>query len=218
MTSQPPPNGWNCVGFWTSVIANPLAIAVEKSIRGRGRPGAALAITASDRLRENTQRNVVGAERCAALRLAALPRGLQRAIMGRVDFSHVLSVVARRRRIGALAQVVAAAVLVGDAAELPAAEIDQDPALAVDRAAVALFLALETALACAGRRRPPESGKSKLSFEYPDGPVTPRPERLPEPRRAKAKRRSTPRPKPSGSRGNDTSARGSVPKVPLVKV
>ena len=63
-----------------------------------------------------------------------------------------------------------------------------------------------------------ESGKSKLSFEYPDGPVTPRPERLPEPRRAKAKRRSTPRPKPSGSRGNDTSARGSVPKVPLFKV
>jgi len=29
-----------------------------------------------------------------------------------------------------------------------------------------------------------EDGKSKLSFEYPDGPVTPRPEKLPEPRRA----------------------------------
>jgi hypothetical protein len=57
-------------------------------------------------------------------RLAALPRGLQRAIMRRVNFSHVLRVVARRRRIGALAQVVAAAVLVGDAAELPAADID----------------------------------------------------------------------------------------------
>jgi hypothetical protein len=63
-----------------------------------------------------------------------------------------------------------------------------------------------------------ESGKSKLSFEYPDGPVTPRPEKLPEPRRAK-KRRSTPRRKPSGPRGNDTPPRrGSVPKVPLVKV
>jgi ATP-dependent Clp protease ATP-binding subunit ClpA len=63
-----------------------------------------------------------------------------------------------------------------------------------------------------------ETGKSKLSFEYPDGPVTPRPEKLPGPRRAK-KRRSTPRRKPSGPRGNDTPPRrGSVPKVPLVKV
>ena len=35
---------------------------------------------------------------------------------------------------------------------------------------------------------------AKLGFDYPDGPVTPRPEKLPEPRR------------------------GSVPKVPLVKV
>ena len=31
-----------------------------------------------------------------------------------------------------------------------------------------------------------ESGNSKLSFDYPDGPVTPRAEKLPEPRRAKA--------------------------------
>ena len=64
-----------------------------------------------------------------------------------------------------------------------------------------------------------ETGKSSLGFEYPDGPVTPRPEKLPEPCRAKAKRRSTPRRKPSGPRGNDTPLRrGSVPKVPLVKV
>jgi hypothetical protein len=39
--------------------------------------------------------------------------------MGRVNFSHVLSVVARRRRIGALAQVVAAAVLVGESSPRP---------------------------------------------------------------------------------------------------
>jgi ATP-dependent Clp protease ATP-binding subunit ClpA len=63
-----------------------------------------------------------------------------------------------------------------------------------------------------------EAGKSKLNFEYPDGPVTPRPEKLPEPRRAK-KRRSSPKRKPPGPRGNDTPPRrGSVPKVPLVKV
>jgi ATP-dependent Clp protease ATP-binding subunit ClpA len=64
-----------------------------------------------------------------------------------------------------------------------------------------------------------EAGNSKLGFEYLDGPVKPRPEKLPEPRRAKAKRRSSPRRKPTGSGGNDTPPRrGTVPKVPLVKV
>src|SRR5947208_11460813 len=64
-----------------------------------------------------------------------------------------------------------------------------------------------------------EDGNSKLSFEYPDGPVTPRQEKLAELRRVKAKRRSTPRRKPSGPRRNDTPPRGSsVPNVPLVKV
>ena len=64
-----------------------------------------------------------------------------------------------------------------------------------------------------------EAGNSKLSFDYPDGPVKPRREKLPEPRRAKAKRRSTPRRKPSGPRRNDTPPHGSsVPNVPLVKV
>jgi len=49
--------------------------------------------------------------------------------------------------------------------------------------------------------------------------VTPRQEKLGEPRRVKAKRRSTPRRKPSGPRRNDTPPRGSsVPNVPLVKV
>ena len=62
-----------------------------------------------------------------------------------------------------------------------------------------------------------EAGNSKLGFEYPEGPIMPRPEKLPEPRRAK-KRRSSPRRKPPGSGGNPPPRRGSVPKVPLVKV
>ena len=63
-----------------------------------------------------------------------------------------------------------------------------------------------------------EAGKNKLGFEYPEGPVKPRPEKLPEPRRAK-KRRSSSRRKPPGSGpgGNSPPRRGSVPKVPLVK-
>ncbi len=65
-----------------------------------------------------------------------------------------------------------------------------------------------------------ETGNSKLIFEYPDGPVKPRPEKLPEPRRAKAKRRSSPRRKPPGGPprgGDEPPRRGTVPKVPLVK-
>jgi ATP-dependent Clp protease ATP-binding subunit ClpA len=60
-----------------------------------------------------------------------------------------------------------------------------------------------------------ESGADKLGFEYLDGPVTPKPEKIPE---AKPKRR--PRRKPSGPRGDGgpPPPRGSVPKVPLVKV
>jgi ATP-dependent Clp protease ATP-binding subunit ClpA len=59
-----------------------------------------------------------------------------------------------------------------------------------------------------------EAGFEKLSFEYLEGPVTPKPEKIPE---AKRKRRS-PRRKPSGPKGGGPSPRGSVPKVPLVKV
>src|SRR5436309_399175 len=59
-----------------------------------------------------------------------------------------------------------------------------------------------------------EAGAEKLGFEYLDGPVTPKPEKIPE---AKRKRRS-PRRKPSGPKGGGPSPRGSVPKVPLVKV
>jgi ATP-dependent Clp protease ATP-binding subunit ClpA len=64
-----------------------------------------------------------------------------------------------------------------------------------------------------------EAGTDKLGFEYLDGPVTPKPEKIPQ--RAKTKRRSASarRSKPPGSRGDDTPPpRGSVPKVPLVKV
>jgi ATP-dependent Clp protease ATP-binding subunit ClpA len=66
-----------------------------------------------------------------------------------------------------------------------------------------------------------EAGNAKLGFEYPDGPIKPRPEKLPEPRAAK-KRRASPRRKPPGSGGGNNPppgpGRGSVPKVPLVKV
>jgi ATP-dependent Clp protease ATP-binding subunit ClpA len=63
-----------------------------------------------------------------------------------------------------------------------------------------------------------EAGAEKLGFEYLDGPVTPKPEKIPE-RGGKPKRRG-PRRKTSGPRGDDgpSSPRGSVPKVPLVKV
>jgi hypothetical protein len=48
--------------------------------------------------------------------------------------------------------------------------------------------------------------------------VTPKPEKIPA--RSKPKRRSGPRRKPSGpgGSGGPPSPRGSVPKVPLVKV
>jgi ATP-dependent Clp protease ATP-binding subunit ClpA len=55
-----------------------------------------------------------------------------------------------------------------------------------------------------------EEGRDKLGFEYLDGPITPKPEKLPAVR-PKAKRRS-PRPKPKGE-----GKRSSVPKVPLIK-
>ena len=64
-----------------------------------------------------------------------------------------------------------------------------------------------------------DAGNSKLGFDYPDGPVKPRQEKLPEPGRAKPKRRFSRR-KPPGPRGGDDTPprRGTVPKVPLVKV
>ncbi len=63
-----------------------------------------------------------------------------------------------------------------------------------------------------------EVGNSNLGFEYPDGPVTPRAEKLPEPRRAKKRRASPRRKPPSGGSGDDKPPRGGpTPKVPLVK-
>jgi ATP-dependent Clp protease ATP-binding subunit ClpA len=62
-----------------------------------------------------------------------------------------------------------------------------------------------------------ELDADKLAFEYLDGPVTPKPEKIPE---VKPKRRS-PRRKPSGPKGDggpSSPPRGSVHKVPLVQV
>ncbi len=64
-----------------------------------------------------------------------------------------------------------------------------------------------------------------LGFEYLDGPVTPRPEKIPQRLGAKPKRRSPGSPRRSkppgpkgGGGGDEPPRRGSVPKVPLVKV
>jgi len=61
-----------------------------------------------------------------------------------------------------------------------------------------------------------EAGREKLGFEYLDGPVKPKPEKLPEPRKPRRRsglRKNRP---PKGDGGGDPP-RGSVPKVPLVK-
>jgi ATP-dependent Clp protease ATP-binding subunit ClpA len=67
-----------------------------------------------------------------------------------------------------------------------------------------------------------EDGQDKIGFSYPDGPITPKPEKLPVPRRNKPRRRvsSSRKPRTSGPKGgnDDFPPRGSVPKVPLVKV
>jgi ATP-dependent Clp protease ATP-binding subunit ClpA len=60
-----------------------------------------------------------------------------------------------------------------------------------------------------------DAGRAKPSFEYLDGPVTPKPEKLPDPRLMKAKKRASPRrPKPPGPKGDGNAPR-TVPKVPL---
>ena len=61
-----------------------------------------------------------------------------------------------------------------------------------------------------------EDGREKLGFEYLDGPVTPKPEKIPV-KRPRSRRTAPRKPKPSGPKGGG-SGRGSVPKVPLVKV
>ncbi|MGE0565473.1 MAG: ATP-dependent Clp protease ATP-binding subunit ClpA [Pseudolabrys sp.] len=61
-----------------------------------------------------------------------------------------------------------------------------------------------------------DNGRDKLGFEFLDGPVTPKADKVPAKPR-KAKRRSLPRPRPKGDGGGDGGGRGTVPKVPLVK-
>jgi ATP-dependent Clp protease ATP-binding subunit ClpA len=66
-----------------------------------------------------------------------------------------------------------------------------------------------------------ETGADKLGLEYLDGPVTPKPEKIPQPAKPKRRPPSARRPKPPGPKGDGggpATPRGSVPKVPLVKV
>jgi len=58
-----------------------------------------------------------------------------------------------------------------------------------------------------------ETGVEKLGFEFLDGPITPKPEQIPGGPKPKRARR-----KPSKPKGTPPSGRGSLPKVPLVKV
>ena len=44
---------------------------------------------------------------------------------------------------------------------------------------------------CASWSPRTRTGNDKLSFEYPEGPVTPKQEKLPEPRKNRAKRRAS---------------------------
>jgi ATP-dependent Clp protease ATP-binding subunit ClpA len=63
-----------------------------------------------------------------------------------------------------------------------------------------------------------EIGKDKLGFEYLEGPVTPKPEKIPE-KRVRKPRKPSFRKKPPNDGGDGGPPRGgTVPKVPLVKV
>jgi ATP-dependent Clp protease ATP-binding subunit ClpA len=65
-----------------------------------------------------------------------------------------------------------------------------------------------------------ENGRDKLGFEFLDGPVTPKPEKLPAVRKAKRRaspKPKSPKPKSDGDGGNGGGKRSSVPKVPLLK-
>ena len=63
--------------------------------------------------------------------------------------------------------------------------------------------------------------EDKLSFEYPEGPITPKAETIPE-KRVRKPRKPSVKKKPSGPKddggGGDPPRGGTVPKVPLVKV
>jgi ATP-dependent Clp protease ATP-binding subunit ClpA len=64
-----------------------------------------------------------------------------------------------------------------------------------------------------------ENGRDKLGFEFLEGPVTPKPEKIPE-KKARKPRKPGVRRKPPNGGGNGGPPRGgsTVPKVPLVKV
>jgi ATP-dependent Clp protease ATP-binding subunit ClpA len=67
-----------------------------------------------------------------------------------------------------------------------------------------------------------EAGNNRLGFEFLDGPITPKPEKIPE-KRARRPRRPSVRKKPPGPDGGGGGEGGpprggTVPKVPLVKV
>jgi ATP-dependent Clp protease ATP-binding subunit ClpA len=55
------------------------------------------------------------------------------------------------------------------------------------------------------------TGKDKIGFEFVEGPVTPKPEKLPVARKRKP-------PKPSGPNGGGGGSKGPASKGPLVKV
>ena len=58
---------------------------------------------------------------------------------------------------------------------------------------------------CASSSTKDEDGRDKLGFEFLDGPVTPKPEKLPAVR-PKAKRRSSPRPQGQARLGAEGAA------------
>jgi len=65
-----------------------------------------------------------------------------------------------------------------------------------------------------------ELGNSKLGFEFLEGPITPKAEKIPE-KRVRTKRKPSVKKKPPGPKddgGGDPPRGGTVPKVPLVKV
>jgi len=62
-----------------------------------------------------------------------------------------------------------------------------------------------------------EAGLEKLGFDYPAGPVMPKPEQVVEKRKRKPPVRRA-KPPGAGPKGGGDGGRGSVPKVPLVKV
>src|SRR4029079_5661359 len=65
-----------------------------------------------------------------------------------------------------------------------------------------------------------DAGANKIGFEFLEGPVTPKPEKIPEPR-ARKPRKPSARKKPKddgGDNGGPPRGGTTVPKVPLVKV